>query len=214
MRQEIGEGLRFLRRDAVLFRLTISIALANLAWYAVQAVMVPFATRDLQLSPAMLGLALGATGPASLLGALVAARSAHRFGLGPTLVASLMGEALSRVVLLAAGGPAGGGDGGFGPLPGSFRVHRSLMGRQCQQLAPIGDAPAAARPGCAASSLWAWAPHRLARCLAAGLARLPARGWRYWPRPLLHWPPWPACGTRGAPAALAIGPGSGGLSSS
>lgn len=105
VRQEIGEGLRFLRRDAVLFRLTISIALANLAWYAVQAVLVPFATRDLQLSPAMLGLALGATGPASLLGALVAARSAHRFGLGPTLVASLVGEALSRVVLLAAGGP-------------------------------------------------------------------------------------------------------------
>jgi predicted MFS family arabinose efflux permease len=86
-------------------RLTISIALANLAWFAVQAVVVPFATRDLLLSPALLGLTIGITGPASLIGALVAARSARLIGLGPTMVASLVGETLSRVVLLFAVGP-------------------------------------------------------------------------------------------------------------
>lgn len=103
--REIGEGLRWLRGDVVLFRLTLSIGLANLAWYAVQAVVVPFATRDLALSPALLGLALAAAGPTSLLGALLAAPMARRFGLGRTMVAALSGEALSRVVLVVAGGP-------------------------------------------------------------------------------------------------------------
>jgi predicted MFS family arabinose efflux permease len=102
---EIMEGLVWLRGEPILFRLTVCIGLANLAWYGVQAVVVVFATADLGLSPAMLGLSLGAIGPASLVGALVSAHMARRLGLGPTLVIALSGEALSRVVLLLAGGP-------------------------------------------------------------------------------------------------------------
>lgn len=105
LRDEILEGLSWLRGEPILFRLTVSIGLANLAWYGVQAVVVVFATEDLGLSPAMLGLALATIGPTSLLGALVSGRMARRFGLGPTMVISLAGEAASRVILLAAGGP-------------------------------------------------------------------------------------------------------------
>jgi predicted MFS family arabinose efflux permease len=85
--------------------LTISIGLANLAWFGVQAIIVVYATRDIGMTPAMLGIALGLLGPASLVGALVAGHAAQRFGLGPTLIASLSGELLSRVVLLLVGGP-------------------------------------------------------------------------------------------------------------
>jgi hypothetical protein len=53
----------------------------------------------------LLGLALAVAGPTSLLGAVIAARTARRFGLGPTLIVSLSGEFLSRIVLLLAGGP-------------------------------------------------------------------------------------------------------------
>ncbi len=102
---EIGEGLAWLRGNDVLLRLTVTIGLANVAWFAVQAVMVPFATLTLDLSPALLGFAVGVTGPFSLLGAVLAARIARQFGLGPTLVASLSGELLSRVVLILASGP-------------------------------------------------------------------------------------------------------------
>jgi MFS family permease len=102
---ETFEGLRWLRGQPILFRLTLSIGLANLAWYGVQAVLVVYATQDLGLSPAMLGLALATIGPASLVGSLVSARMARRTGLGPTLVISLAGEAISRVVLVLAGGP-------------------------------------------------------------------------------------------------------------
>jgi predicted MFS family arabinose efflux permease len=99
------QGLVWLRGEPILFRLTLSIGLANLAWYGVQAVVVVYATRDLQLSPVLLGVALGVMGPAGMVGTLVAAHLARRFGLGPTLVAALCGEAASRLVLLAAGGP-------------------------------------------------------------------------------------------------------------
>jgi predicted MFS family arabinose efflux permease len=102
---EVMEGLRWLRGEPILFRLTVSIGLANMAWYGVQAVVVVYATQDLGLSPAMLGLSLAAIGPASLVGALVSAQTARRLGLGPTLVISLTGEAISRVVLMVAGGP-------------------------------------------------------------------------------------------------------------
>ena len=105
IRHEILEGLLWLRQEPILFRLTVSIGLANLAWYGVQAVVVVFATEELGLSPAMLGISLAAIGPTSLVGALVSARMARRLGLGPTLVISLTGEALSRVLLLVAGGP-------------------------------------------------------------------------------------------------------------
>jgi MFS family permease len=104
LRRDVIEGIRWLSREPVLFRLTLSIGLANLAWYGVQAIIVVYASNDLGISPALLGLSLGAVGPASLVGALVAGQTARRLGLGPTLVLSLSGEALSRVVLVLATG--------------------------------------------------------------------------------------------------------------
>jgi MFS family permease len=101
---DVFQGLAWLRDQPILFRLTFSIGLANLAFYGVQAVIVVYATRDLGLSPAELGLALAVMGPSSLAGSLLAVRVARRFGLGRTLVASLGGEAASRVLLLVAGG--------------------------------------------------------------------------------------------------------------
>ena len=103
--REVVDGVVWLHHEPILLRLTVSIGLANLAWYGVQAIIVVYATRDIGMTPAMLGIALGVMGPASLVGALVAGHSARRFGLGPTLIVSLTGELLSRLVLLLAGGP-------------------------------------------------------------------------------------------------------------
>ncbi|MBV9596560.1 MAG: MFS transporter [Chloroflexi bacterium] len=102
--RDVAEGVLWLRGESVLFRLTLSIGLANLAWYGVQAVIVVYATDQLGVPPALLGLTLGTIGPAALVGALVAGHVARRLGVGPTLVLALSGEALSRVVLLFAGG--------------------------------------------------------------------------------------------------------------
>ncbi len=101
---EIVEGLRWLRREPIVFRSVIAITLANVEWFAVQAVLVVYATRDLGLSPALLGVALAASGPASLIGAAFAGRLTRGWGLGPVMIVALFLEAASRLLLPFAGG--------------------------------------------------------------------------------------------------------------
>ena len=102
---EITEGARWMRDHEIVFRCVIAIALANIEWFAVQAIIVVYATRELGLPPLLLGLSLAAIGPLSLLGAALAGPLTRRWGLGPVMVAALLGETLSRLVLPFAAGP-------------------------------------------------------------------------------------------------------------
>ena len=102
---EITEGARWMRDHEIVFRCVIAIALANVEWFAVQAIIVVYATRELGLSPALLGLSLAAIGPLSLLGAALAGPLTRRWGLGPVMIAALLLETLSRLVLPFAAGP-------------------------------------------------------------------------------------------------------------
>jgi MFS family permease len=103
--REIVEGLRWMVHQPIVFRCITAIALANIEWFAVQAVLVVYATRDLGLSPALLGVSLAVIGPLSLLGAALAGPLTSRWGLGPVMIAALFLETLSRLLLPFAGGP-------------------------------------------------------------------------------------------------------------
>lgn len=103
---DVMEGLRFVREHDLLFPSVVAIALANVEWFAVQAVLVVYATDELRLPPALLGLALAAVGPASLVGAALAAPLSARFGLGRIMIVALLFEALSRLMLPFLSGPA------------------------------------------------------------------------------------------------------------
>jgi len=102
---EITEGARWMRDHEIVFRCVIAIALANIEWFAVQAIIVVYATKELGLSPALLGLSLAAIGPLSLLGAALAGPLTRRWGLGPVMIAALLLETVSRLVLPFAAGP-------------------------------------------------------------------------------------------------------------
>lgn len=103
---EVTEGLRWMRGHGIVFRTVVAIALANIEWFAVQAILVVYATRELALPPALLGLAIAAIGPLSLLGAALAGPLTARWGLGPVMIAALFLETLSRLLLpFAAGTP-------------------------------------------------------------------------------------------------------------
>ncbi len=101
---EIREGLEWVRGSRILMTAIVAIGLANIEWFAVQAVLVVYATNDLGLTPAVLGLSLAAMGPFSVLGAAVAGPAIARWGLGPTMTVALALEAVSRLVLPFAGG--------------------------------------------------------------------------------------------------------------
>jgi len=101
---EVTEGLRWVREQPIVLRSITAIALANIEWFAVQGVLVVYATRELGLSPALLGISLAMIGPLSLLGAALAGPLTARWGLGPTMIAALFLETLSRLLLPFAGG--------------------------------------------------------------------------------------------------------------
>lgn len=101
---EIGEGLAWVRAQPVLVRAIVAIALANIEWFAVQAVLVVYATKELHLSPALLGISLAAAGPLSVVGAAIAGPTISRWGLGPTMIVALVLEAASRLLLPFAAG--------------------------------------------------------------------------------------------------------------
>jgi predicted MFS family arabinose efflux permease len=101
---EITEGLRWVREQPIVLRSILAIALANIEWYAVQGILVVYATRELGLSPALLGISLAVIGPLSLLGAALVGPLTARWGLGPVMIAALFLETLSRLLLPFAGG--------------------------------------------------------------------------------------------------------------
>lgn len=105
MWHQVTEGLRFVRRNEIVFRSTSAIALANIEWFAVQAVLVVYATNELGLSPVLLGISIAAIGPLSLVGATIVGPLTKRIGLGPVMIVALALEAVSRMLLPFAFGP-------------------------------------------------------------------------------------------------------------
>ena len=63
-----------------------------------------FYTRELGLEAALIGTILAAGSAAAIFGAFVAARAAARFGLGPTLIASIWIFSLAHFPIALAGG--------------------------------------------------------------------------------------------------------------
>ncbi|MDQ6669466.1 MAG: MFS transporter [Chloroflexota bacterium] len=86
LRREIAEGLRWVFGSPVLRPIqaaSMSFIGANAVW---GTVYVLYATRDLHLAPAVLGLIFAAGGPGALAGALAAGAFTRRFGLGFVIV--------------------------------------------------------------------------------------------------------------------------------
>ncbi len=93
-----------MREHEIVFRCVTAIALANIEWFAVQAILVVYATKELGLPPALLGIALATIGPLSVLGATLVGPLTRRFGLGPVMIVALFLETISRLLLPFAQG--------------------------------------------------------------------------------------------------------------
>nr|WP_239157845.1 MFS transporter [Streptomyces sp. SID13726] len=107
VRRRIREGIRFVVGDASLRTVCLASAAFQFFFAAVMTVYLLFLPRDLRLSGTAVGLALAATGPGALLGALLAARLPRRFGYGVVLVgAAALGDGVFLVVPALHGGSA------------------------------------------------------------------------------------------------------------
>jgi MFS family permease len=104
MWHEIGEGLGVVLRNPVLRSIAGCTATSNLFSQVMFAVYVLYATRELHVDPGLLGLIFSIGSIGALLGALIAGRAAQQFGLGTTLIISILLAGASAILVPLAGG--------------------------------------------------------------------------------------------------------------
>lgn len=107
MLAQIGEGLRYVARDAVLRPLTISASVLNMFGVALETLAVVFLTRTLDLSTALIGVLLATSGLGGFLGAVLAGVMSARMGGARALrIAVTAGPLLVLLTPLGRRGPA------------------------------------------------------------------------------------------------------------
>ena len=84
--RNLREGMRFVLRDELIRADLACAATINLFNFVFHAIFVLYATRELGVSPATLGLALGAGAVGGILGALFAPRLERAIGIGRSVV--------------------------------------------------------------------------------------------------------------------------------
>jgi MFS family permease len=104
VRQEIAEGLRLVLGNRVLRALAGSSGTFAFFGNFFHALYVLYAVRELGIPPAIVGVLIGAGGVGAFVGALLVGRVTRRFGLGATLMGTLIFEALVQMPILLAGG--------------------------------------------------------------------------------------------------------------
>lgn len=102
---EIVEGLRIVRRHAIVFPLAARSVPAHVfgAFYAVLYSI--YLLRELHLDPFLLGIVISAGGVGSLVGSLFASRVVNRFGIGRALVGTAIAASILGVLTPLAQGP-------------------------------------------------------------------------------------------------------------
>jgi MFS family permease len=103
---ELREGLAVVLGNPLLRSIAGCTATSNLFGNALQAIYVLYVTRELGIGPALLGLIFAVGGPGALLGSLFAGRLANRFGLGTTIIGSMIVGDLAMLLVPLARGPA------------------------------------------------------------------------------------------------------------
>ena len=82
----IMAGARWIRHNAIIRAELLGIATLNFFNFIYFALFLLYATRELHVQPAALGLILGAASVGTLLGSVVTGRISRRFGVGPAFL--------------------------------------------------------------------------------------------------------------------------------
>ena len=105
--RSIGQGLRFMVENRVLLALSAAAGLFNLFDGMIFAVYILYASRELAIPPALLGVIIAAGGVGGLLGAFVAGWVSRRLTAGRALLAALVVATVGEALIAFASGPLG-----------------------------------------------------------------------------------------------------------
>jgi MFS family permease len=105
VRDDVREGLSFIFRHPILRPALLGVATLNLFNFAFWALFLLYATNELGIRPATLGLVLGAGAVGGLIGAALAGRIGRRIGIGPAYLLGMVLFPAPLILVPAAGGP-------------------------------------------------------------------------------------------------------------
>lgn len=106
IREDIVEGLRYVRHHRLLAPLAGSAALTNLGLSIVEGILIVYMVRELELSAGQIGLIFAVANVGLLSGSALSTRIVERFGLGRTLIGAASIQALGLLLVpLAAVAP-------------------------------------------------------------------------------------------------------------
>lgn len=98
-------GVRWIRDNAIIRAELLGVATLNLFNFIFGTLVLLYATRSLDVRPAVLGIVLGAASVGTLAGSFVTGRIARRIGIGPTFVLGCFLFPAPLALVPAAGGP-------------------------------------------------------------------------------------------------------------
>ena len=103
--REIAEGLRVVRRHALVFPIAAGSVSEHFFGSFYGALYSLYLLRDLGLTPLLLGVVISAGGVGSLVGATIAGRVVRRLGIGPTILAMAIASSIIGILTPLASGP-------------------------------------------------------------------------------------------------------------
>ncbi|MEV1145377.1 MFS transporter [Micromonospora sp. NPDC049799] len=101
----MAAGVRYVARSAVLRALLLGATTLNLFNYMFAALFLLYVTTELDISPGLLGLIIGAGAFGGLLGATIAGPVSRRIGIGPAVILGLVVFPAPLILVPLAGGP-------------------------------------------------------------------------------------------------------------
>jgi MFS family permease len=97
--REIRDGLRPIAHSPVLRAIVVAGSGSHLLWGAFGAIYLVYASEELGLDPATIGLIAAVGGISSFVGAVSAARTSRTFGVGPAILLGLIGFTLGNILV-------------------------------------------------------------------------------------------------------------------
>lgn len=102
--RDMAAGMRIVFSNPYLRAMALEAATFNMCNQITWAVLVLYMTRELQISPSLMGIILSAASVGTLLGSFAAGHVGRRFGTGPTIAGSMLLACGSPLLIPLAGG--------------------------------------------------------------------------------------------------------------